>query len=249
MPELVTPELATPELVTYDLAEAVATITLDDGKVNVMTLADARRDQRRARPGRTPTVPSSCSAAATGVFSARLRSPGAGAGGSEALAMVRAGFELAERVLSFPTPVVMECTGHAIAMGVFLLLVGRLPGRRGRAVQAHRERGGDRADDAAGRGRGPAASGSLPPRSTGRRSWPSPSPPRPPSRPASSTAWSTGAELHDVAAAPPPRLADRTRHGRARGDEAARPVPDALRGVRDGIAADYAALRSPIFAS
>ena len=39
-------------------------------------------------------------------------------------AMVRAGFELAERVLSFPMPVVIACTGHAIAMGVFLLLSG-----------------------------------------------------------------------------------------------------------------------------
>jgi enoyl-CoA hydratase len=38
--------------------------------------------------------------------------------------MVRGGFELAERVLSFPMPVVIACPGHAIAMGVFLLLSG-----------------------------------------------------------------------------------------------------------------------------
>ena len=38
--------------------------------------------------------------------------------------MLRSGFELAERVLSFPTPVVMACTGHAVAMGVFLLVSG-----------------------------------------------------------------------------------------------------------------------------
>ena len=38
--------------------------------------------------------------------------------------MLRAGFELAERLLSFPTPVLMVCTGHAVAMGVFLLLSG-----------------------------------------------------------------------------------------------------------------------------
>ena len=38
--------------------------------------------------------------------------------------MLRAGFELAERMLSFPTPVLIACPGHAVAMGVFLLLSG-----------------------------------------------------------------------------------------------------------------------------
>ena len=46
------------------------------------------------------------------------------AGGDAAPALVRAGFELAIRVLSFPRPVVIACTGHAIAMVVFLLLSG-----------------------------------------------------------------------------------------------------------------------------
>ncbi|MGZ7003894.1 MAG: crotonase/enoyl-CoA hydratase family protein, partial [Acidimicrobiales bacterium] len=45
-------------------------------------------------------------------------------GGYAVTTMVRAGFELAERVLTFPLPVVMACTGHAVAMGVFLLLSG-----------------------------------------------------------------------------------------------------------------------------
>jgi enoyl-CoA hydratase len=45
-------------------------------------------------------------------------------GGPESSAMVRGGFELSERLLSFPRPVVIACTGHAIAMGLFLLLSG-----------------------------------------------------------------------------------------------------------------------------
>jgi len=36
--------------------------------------------------------------------------------------MIVTGFRLAERMLSFPTPVVVACTGHALAMGVFLVL-------------------------------------------------------------------------------------------------------------------------------
>ena len=46
------------------------------------------------------------------------------AGGNDALAMLRSGFTLPERLLSFPTPVVIACTGHAIAMGAFTLLSG-----------------------------------------------------------------------------------------------------------------------------
>ena len=46
------------------------------------------------------------------------------AGGAAAVEMVRAGFELADRLLSFPLPVVIACAGHAIAMGAFLLLSG-----------------------------------------------------------------------------------------------------------------------------
>ena len=38
--------------------------------------------------------------------------------------MLLGGFELAERLLGFPRPVVMACTGHALAMGSFLLCAG-----------------------------------------------------------------------------------------------------------------------------
>ncbi len=36
--------------------------------------------------------------------------------------MLRGGFELCERLLSFPTPVVIACTGHAMAAGLFVAL-------------------------------------------------------------------------------------------------------------------------------
>src|SRR5258705_6292844 len=59
-----------------------------------------------------------------GVFSAGFDLRVLRAGGADATAMVRTGFELAERLLAFPTPVVVACTGHALAMGAFLLLAG-----------------------------------------------------------------------------------------------------------------------------
>jgi enoyl-CoA hydratase len=57
------------------------------------------------------------------------------AGGPDAGKMVRMGFELAERILAFPAPVVIACTGHAIAMGAFLVLSGDY---RVGAVGAHK---------------------------------------------------------------------------------------------------------------
>ena len=45
-------------------------------------------------------------------------------GGEPAVALLKDGFELCERLLGFPRPVVIACPGHAIAMGVFVLLSG-----------------------------------------------------------------------------------------------------------------------------
>jgi enoyl-CoA hydratase len=47
-------------------------------------------------------------------------------GGELATKMVIGGCELAERLLSFATPVVIACNGHALAMGAFLLLAADL---------------------------------------------------------------------------------------------------------------------------
>jgi enoyl-CoA hydratase len=47
-------------------------------------------------------------------------------GKAEKVAMLSAGAKMAERLLSFPAPVVAACNGHAIAMGAFLLLAADL---------------------------------------------------------------------------------------------------------------------------
>jgi len=109
--------------VTYGLVDSVATITMDDGKVNALSLAmlgelNGALD-RAAADGAVVVL-----TGREGVFSAGFDLPVLRAGGPEALDMLRAGFELSARVLSFPTPVLIACTGHAIAMGVFLVLSG-----------------------------------------------------------------------------------------------------------------------------
>jgi enoyl-CoA hydratase len=56
-----------------------------------------------------------------GRFSAGFHLPTLRAGGPDADRMLRSAFDLAVRMLTFPRPVVVACTGHAYAMGSFLL--------------------------------------------------------------------------------------------------------------------------------
>jgi enoyl-CoA hydratase len=110
-------------LVTYRLDHSVATITMDDGKVNVLSpamLEELASALDRAMADRAVVVLTG----REGIFSAGFDLATLRAGGPDAAAMLLAGFELAQRLLSFPTPVVIACPGHAIAMAVFLLLSG-----------------------------------------------------------------------------------------------------------------------------
>jgi enoyl-CoA hydratase len=110
-------------LVIYRLQDSVATITMDDGKVNVLTramLTELDAALNRAAADRAVVV-------LTGrdrVFSAGFDLPVLRAGGTEAADLLRAGFDLAARLLAFPAPVLVACPGHAVAMGVFLVLSG-----------------------------------------------------------------------------------------------------------------------------
>ncbi|HEX3462092.1 MAG TPA: crotonase/enoyl-CoA hydratase family protein [Acidimicrobiales bacterium] len=107
----------------YESTDRIATLTMDDGKVNVMSLGmqEALHSALdRAESDNAVVVLTG----RPGVFSAGFDLNTLRAGGADAQAMVIGGFELSERLLSFPYPVVVACTGHAIAMGLFLLLSG-----------------------------------------------------------------------------------------------------------------------------
>lgn len=110
-------------LVSYELDDGIAAITMDDGKVNVMAMemqAELNAALDRAEADGAVVLLSG----RPGVFCAGFDRDVVLGGGPESSAMVRGGFELSERLLSLPRPVVIACTGHAIAMGVFLLLSG-----------------------------------------------------------------------------------------------------------------------------
>ena len=109
------------DLVSYESDGTVARITMDDGKVNALSvpmLSQVNRALDRAEAeGAVVVLGGRAGTFSAGFDLATLRSGGAGGP-----IMLRGGFLLARRLLAFPRPVVAACGGHAIAMGSFLLL-------------------------------------------------------------------------------------------------------------------------------
>ncbi|WP_405060191.1 crotonase/enoyl-CoA hydratase family protein [Kribbella sp. NBC_01505] len=113
----------TSQLVRYDRQDLVATISMNGGRANalsqVMLSAIAHAlDQAQADEAAVVLT------GTDGCFSAGFDLKTLSGRGPEAVTMLRSGFRLAHRLLSFPTPVVIACSGHAIAMGLFLALSG-----------------------------------------------------------------------------------------------------------------------------
>lgn len=109
--------------VTYCCESGVATITMDDGKVNVMSTAmlqDLGAALDRAQSDRAVVVLRSARA---GLFSAGFDLKVFASNDlARSLEMVRAGAELALRLMAFPYPTIGVMQGHAFPMGTFLLL-------------------------------------------------------------------------------------------------------------------------------
>jgi len=109
--------------VRYALEEDVAHITLNDGKVNVMSMAmmnelDAALDRAETEAARVVLR-----SAEPGIFSAGFDLKVLAANDAErTIAMMRTGAELALRLMSCPLPTLGVMTGHAYPMGAFLLL-------------------------------------------------------------------------------------------------------------------------------
>lgn len=109
------------DLVRYEFSEGIATIAMDDGKANAMSVAmmqvlNAALD--RARDDEAVVLLTGRAGMFSGGFDLAVfaRSP------DEIRRMLEAGARMTQRLLSFPRPVLAACTGHAVAMGVFLLL-------------------------------------------------------------------------------------------------------------------------------
>lgn len=106
---------------TYRRDESVAVITMDDGKVNalgpdMLAAINGALDQAESE-GAGAVVIAGNDRVFSGGFDLKVFRSG---DVQASIDMLRAGFTLSHRLLSFPAPVVSACTGHAIAMGSFL---------------------------------------------------------------------------------------------------------------------------------
>jgi len=109
------------DIVTYERIGGVGVITMNDGKANAVSLAlqagvNAALD--KAEADNVPVVLTG----KPGILSAGFDLKTLAASGQPAVDMLNGGLNLSLRLLSFPTPVVVACPGHAIAMGIFLML-------------------------------------------------------------------------------------------------------------------------------
>jgi enoyl-CoA hydratase len=107
--------------VQYELTGDIAILRIDDGKANALdpAIIDSLHDGLRQAEKEAAAV---LLTGRAGRFSAGFNLGVLGAGPDMARGLVTAGAELAMHVARHPTPVVIACNGHALAMGAVLLL-------------------------------------------------------------------------------------------------------------------------------
>ncbi|MNO53280.1 putative enoyl-CoA hydratase [compost metagenome] len=109
------------ELISYHLEDGIATLTLNNGKVNAISpdvIAEFNAALDRAVTDRAVVIITGQPGILSGGYDLKVMT----AGPREAVALVTAGSTLARRLLSHPFPVIVACPGHAVAKGAFLLL-------------------------------------------------------------------------------------------------------------------------------
>lgn len=106
----------------YAMQNNVATLTLDDGKANVvghnlMDFLESSLDQADSDKAAAIVL-----RGREGMFSGGFDLREFEKGMKEGLAMVQRGFGLLIRLYSLPVPLVAACTGHGVAMGAFIIM-------------------------------------------------------------------------------------------------------------------------------
>ncbi|WP_370407929.1 crotonase/enoyl-CoA hydratase family protein [Tenacibaculum dicentrarchi] len=108
-------------LIDYTSEENYVIITLNNGKVNAISheVIDSLNQLLDKAEAQKKVV---ILTGQLGIFSAGYDLKSMTTSPESALKLVTKGSKLSHRMLSFPTPIITACTGHAIAKGAFLLL-------------------------------------------------------------------------------------------------------------------------------
>jgi len=109
------------DLISYQLDDGIATLTLNNGKVNaispdVITAFNATLD--RAEQDKAIVIITGQPGILSGGYDLKVMTSGP----QNAINLVAAGSTLARRMLAHPFPIIVACPGHAVAKGAFILL-------------------------------------------------------------------------------------------------------------------------------
>ena len=109
------------ELVAYSLEDGIATLTLNNGKVNAFShelIAQFNSALDRAQADAAVVIVTGQPGILSGGYDLKVMMSGP----QNAIDLVAAGSALARRMLAHPQPIIVACPGHAVAKGAFVLL-------------------------------------------------------------------------------------------------------------------------------
>jgi enoyl-CoA hydratase len=109
------------ELVAYSLEDGIATLTLNNGKVNAFShelIAQFNSALDQAQADSAVVIVTGQPGILSGGYDLKVMMSGP----QNAIDLVAAGSTLARRMLAHPQPVIVACPGHAVAKGAFVLL-------------------------------------------------------------------------------------------------------------------------------
>jgi enoyl-CoA hydratase len=109
------------ELVAYSLEDGIATLTLNNGKVNAFShvlITEFNRRLDQAQADGAIVIVTGQPGIRSGGYDLKVMM----AGPQAAIDLVSAGSALARRMLAHPQPIIVACPGHAVAKGAFVLL-------------------------------------------------------------------------------------------------------------------------------
>lgn len=109
------------ELVAYSLEDGIATLTLNNGKVNAFShelIADFNRGLDQAEAAGAVVIVTGQPGILSGGYDLKVMMSGP----QNAINLVAEGSTLARRMLAHPQPIIVACSGHAVAKGAFVLL-------------------------------------------------------------------------------------------------------------------------------
>ncbi len=109
------------ELVAFSLEDGIATLTLNNGKVNAFShelIAAINLALDQSEQAGAVVVLTGQPGILSGGYDLKVMM----AGPQQAIDLVAAGSTLARRMLAHPQPIIVACPGHAVAKGAFVLL-------------------------------------------------------------------------------------------------------------------------------